>query len=369
MVFAVFSIILVVIAIFLWHFIYSKRKIKGLENTLHREQKVRRQLAVLNDITSVLATNLDIESIVETLIGRARYLVRAELSALILFKKDTVTGFFSSISSSSDCKNTARGIIGRVLNEGLPIRTKDIRGIEGFKGFPSGHPDIKNILAVPIILGEEIIGELMLANRTGIDEFSEEDEDLLLTLAFHAALAIEKANLHEEVVRLASTDSLTGLNNHRVFHERLDMEVKRAERFGRELSLLMLDIDYFKRFNDTYGHIYGDEILERIACIMSENIRDNIDSAARYGGEEFTIILPETQLEGAMKTAERIREKIENHKIKVDGKQAGVTISIGVAIYPDDAKGKEDLIGKADKALYLAKRIGRNRVCSFSDMS
>lgn len=362
-----FIIILIVIAIFLWHSIYSKGRIKGLENTLYQEQKVRRQLAVLNDITSVLATNLNIESIIETLIGWARYLVKAEFSALILFEKNVVTGFFSSVSDSFDCKSTTPTIIGKVLNEGLPIRVKDIRKMDGFKGFPPDHPDIKNILIVPIILREEIIGELMLANRIGMDEFSEEDEDLLLTLAFHAALAIEKANLHQEVVRLASTDSLTGLNNHRVFHERLNMEVERAMRFGNKLSLLMLDIDYFNRFNDAYGHIYGDEILKRIACIMSENIR-SVDFAARYGGEEFAIILLETRLEEATKIAERIREKIKNHKIKVNGKQAGVTISIGIATCPYDAGKREDLIDRADKALYLAKRTGRNRVCSFSEI-
>ena len=122
---------------------------------------------------------------------------------------------------------------------------------------------------------------------------------------------LRKAVLHEKTVELAKTDGLTGLNNHRTFHETLEEEIQRQRRFDRNLSLLLIDIDYFKKFNDTYGHQEGDSALKELAGILSQNLR-SIDSAARYGGEEFTIILPETLLEGALNTAKRISNEVKS---------------------------------------------------------
>jgi diguanylate cyclase (GGDEF)-like protein len=165
---------------------------------------------------------------------------------------------------------------------------------------------------------------------------------------------------------MASTDGLTGLNNHRTFQERLQQEIERARRFDTPLSLLMIDIDRFKKFNDTYGHTNGDEVLKIIARILKDNVR-SIDFVARYGGEEFAVILPQVDLEGALVVAERIRRSAENYELVFNGHKERVTLSIGVATYPDDASNREQLIDHADKALYLAKRTGRNRLCSFRE--
>ena len=159
---------------------------------------------------------------------------------------------------------------------------------------------------------------------------------------------------------------MTGLWNYGYFQHQLNEEVKRANRFNRVLSLLLLDIDFFKKFNDTFGHIAGDKILKEFACILKDSCRE-VDLIARYGGEEFVIILPETYKEKAYSFAERIRKKTQNHHFFYNNDNyTKITISIGVANLPQDAADRETLVSYADKALYAAKQTGRNRVCMFS---
>lgn len=361
--------IIILSVIIAGYMILTNRKVGGFLRQLEDERKTVRELAVLNDIASLINKDLEEKSIIETIVDKSKELIKSEISALLLIEKGKVTGFYTSIGEASQCKTEPAGIISRVIKEGIPIRSNNIRELEGFKGFLENQQvDIKSILIVPVLLRDEIVGELTLANRIGSEEFSFKDEDLLLTLGFHAAFAIEKARLHREVTRLATIDGLTGLNNHRTFQEKLEAEIERSKRFNHSLSLLMLDIDSFKKFNDTYGHRIGDEVLKIVSCMIAENIR-NVDFAARYGGEEFVIILPETFLNGAMITGEKIRQAIMNFRKKVDAwTEISVTVSIGAASYPEDATDRENLIEKADQALYSAKKLGRNKVCAFRDM-
>lgn len=173
-----------------------------------------------------------------------------------------------------------------------------------------------------------------------------------------------------ELQRLATTDPTTGVFTRRYFEERLEAECQAAERYNRALSLLMVDIDHFKRVNDRYGHQMGDHVLREIANILHASVRGT-DTVARYGGEEFTIILIETQKEGedgAIAAAERIRHSIASDPIVTIGRNSPVTVtvSIGVANYPADAVYPKALVEAADQALYYAKRSGRNQVASFS---
>lgn len=162
---------------------------------------------------------------------------------------------------------------------------------------------------------------------------------------------------------LATHDGLTGLYNHREFYQRLEAEMERSKRYGHPLSLLMIDIDHFKAFNDTYGHQSGDYVLRTIADQMRKEVRA-VDYVARYGGEEFAIILPEMLASNALSVAERLRNSIATHRITINERQVGnITVSIGVAAFPEDACSGEELIAAADRALYAAKQAGRNRVC------
>jgi len=169
-----------------------------------------------------------------------------------------------------------------------------------------------------------------------------------------------KAN-QEELERLANFDSLTGLHNRRAILHRLDEHIKQVRRYEGELSLLMLDIDYFKKVNDQYGHLIGDEVLENVAVLMQQNVR-NTDSVGRYGGEEFIVVLSETDLSSALIVAERLRNAIEAAEMRgSEGNMFGITVSQGVSSYKP-GEDKQSLISRADDALYRAKQNGRNRV-------
>jgi len=164
-----------------------------------------------------------------------------------------------------------------------------------------------------------------------------------------------------QLEELSITDSLTGLYNRHHLMETLAGEVARCRRHNRAFTLLIMDIDHFKSYNDTYGHLAGDEVLRRTGVLLKESIR-SCDYAARYGGEEFILILPETEAEGGVETAERIRNQIAEKDMGADGDPLKVTISAGVASFPRDGDDPHSLIKRADAALYEAKRRGRNRV-------
>ena len=171
---------------------------------------------------------------------------------------------------------------------------------------------------------------------------------------------------HDQLVERANTDSLTGLYNHRYFQERLAVELSRAARYGHRLSLLMVDIDFFKSFNDTHGHPMGDIALRELAYVLMQQVRD-VDIVARIGGEEFAIILPETSIEEAIVTAERVKKATEEQGFHdSNGEETPLTVSVGAAGYPDNASDRSGLILASDVALYQAKNAGRNRVCSYT---
>ena len=177
----------------------------------------------------------------------------------------------------------------------------------------------------------------------------------------------ELAEANTRLAQLAVTDGLTGLYNHRHFHERLTLEVERSQRSGLPLSLLMLDVDHFKQFNDTFGHPAGDEVLRQLARVLADTRRAN-DVVARYGGEEFAVILVDTPKFTAAKVAERVRERINTHDFSEAAPRAGkLSASIGVATFPDDGADAETLVRSAEQALYAAKRAGRNRVVLASE--
>ncbi len=219
-------------------------------------------------------------------------------------------------------------------------------------------------LASPLRRLAELPGSVgvMTVARRG-EQFSHAERDVFLYLVGQVSASIENIALHEQVSEQAVTDELTGLSNNRRFRELISKEAARAQRFGHELSLLMLDLDDFKRVNDTYGHLQGDEVLRTIGVVLASESR-GVDEPARYGGEEFAVALPETGLDGAVELAERIRARIESEAFpRIDGSGTlGITASVGAASMPASADSARALIAAADAALYEAKRAGKNRV-------
>ncbi len=219
---------------------------------------------------------------------------------------------------------------------------------------------------VPILSRDRLKGVVLL--ERGLDEppFSADRINLLSTLAGQLGMALENASMYRTTLHLSITDSLTGLFNARYLYEQLETEISRAKRYGHPLSLFMLDIDFFKRFNDAYGHLSGDEALRQVALVLKENSRET-DTVARYGGEEFCVILPETDSSSAEIIAERIRKAMESHSVPTGTGDESVTltVSIGIAQMPPALGSAEELVRIADKALYQAKEAGRNTVRTF----
>jgi diguanylate cyclase (GGDEF)-like protein len=240
-------------------------------------------------------------------------------------------------------------------------------------------------LAAPLLIGDRAEGYIEIVDA-GARRFAEDEIEVVQILANQAAVALQNGRLYETFKLQAITDGLTGIYNHRYFYERLEEEVAKSRRYGFPLSLLMLDLDDFKRFNDAYGHPAGDQVLREIADILRRQLRRQIDVVARYGGEEFAVILPSTPLAGAQAVGdrlqrqlsaliefgeggaeivgERIRANVEKARFTgtVGRRAVSITISVGVASFPGHAHDAEGLVEAADKALYLAKRLGKNRV-------
>jgi diguanylate cyclase (GGDEF)-like protein len=223
------------------------------------------------------------------------------------------------------------------------------------------NPSIRSLIIFPILDDEQRCRGLFSVESDETNIFFADVEQILTTLIENASVAFIRSVLYQRMERLATTDGLTGLNNHRHFQELLAREIERSRRYRRPLALLIMDIDHFKSFNDTYGHPVGDLVLKEISKCIQTSIRCN-DIAARYGGEEFVVIIPETTEQGAKATAERIRTTIEQHIIISLDRQLRVTVSLGCSAFPENAPSQQALIDTADKALYAAKKGGRNQV-------
>ncbi|MDD4051509.1 MAG: GGDEF domain-containing protein, partial [candidate division Zixibacteria bacterium] len=219
-------------------------------------------------------------------------------------------------------------------------------------------------MLVPMITYGKTTG-LLVAESPRQGAFEERDERFLSVLARSAAMAMENAILHRKTEELTIIDDLTGIYNYRYFSDKIKEEKKRAVRYNQPLSLIMLDIDWFKKFNDNYGHEVGNRVLVGLVGVIKRTIRD-VDILCRYGGEEFIVILPNTIERETHKIAERIRSEVEAAEFGGgDGiPRLRVTVSVGVSSYPENGLDHEELINAVDQAMYRAKGSGKNTVCT-----
>jgi diguanylate cyclase (GGDEF)-like protein len=223
-----------------------------------------------------------------------------------------------------------------------------------------------SLKVIPLRTAQQVLGTVVLgAAKAGA--YGRDAVRQLEVVAMQAADSIYRARLFEQTERLATTDGLTGLTNHRAFQVRLDEHLAQALRYGKKLSLLLCDIDHFKSVNDLHGHPTGDLVLKGVAKTLSREARAT-DVVARYGGEEFAVVMPETDAEGALVIAERIRDRVAKVVFDADRGPLRVTLSLGIATFPEDASAKPDLVERADACLYHAKRTGRNRSVAASSL-
>jgi diguanylate cyclase (GGDEF) domain len=327
-----------------------------LKNT-HFEHQVNK-LTTLTRIGNAIATTLKLNEILELALSslvkdlgydRAQvYLLDESGKKIVENLSIDFRGYFQSLEDVSSVYP---------IFESIPSETKPSLQSRKFSS---------NLIAyIPISYKGKKTGLLVVDNLFSRQTLTAHDLSFLGILADQFGTVIENSRLFERVEKLSITDSLTGLFNHRYFYERLSEEISRASRFGKNLSLLMLDIDNFKNFNDTFGHQAGDSVLTTVSRIIMENVR-SIDIVSRYGGEEVAIILPGTDIEGAKIIAERIRQGIQAYTFHFNQQKTSITASIGLVCYPVDSTIRSDLVRKADQALYWVKNHGRNAICAYS---
>jgi diguanylate cyclase (GGDEF)-like protein len=333
--------------------------------------KRKKDIDILNMVTTRLNEVKEPEVLYETIVDLSVHLTDAERGSLMLVEngKSYLTikaakGINKKLLKEIRIK-IGEGVAGKVFGEGIPLMVHDIERDE--RVLLPRKPSYKtsSFISIPLKIGERTIGVLNISDKTRGEVFSQEDMALLRSFASYASIALERSlyySLVGHLKELSITDSLTGLFNKRYFEERLFEELQRSERHNLSFSLAMIDIDDFKLFNDTEGHLAGDEVLKNIANIAKESTRV-IDIMARFGGEEFAIIMPQTEKDEAFFVAERIRKSVKEqlpHTWRSFPKE-NITITAGVATFPSDGRGMKNLIRNADRALYKGKKEGKDK--------
>jgi diguanylate cyclase (GGDEF)-like protein len=247
------------------------------------------------------------------------------------------------------------GLCARAISSAKPVKENDLTRV---KEYVIGFEEARSEMCLPLISLGETLGVLALESAQ-TNAFAAADEQPLESVADICAAAIQNARYFEKVRQLAYIDGLTGMFNRRYFELRIAEEIERVQRYDTELSVIMIDIDNFKKLNDEFGHLLGDETLRQVATIFSQNLR-KVDIACRYGGEEFVILAPQTSGSHAHGVAEKLRRVVETWSFP--GVPRPVTISAGVSSFPANGRSRDELVKAADDALYRAKQDGRNRV-------
>ena len=350
------------------------RKIRKDEEIIQL-QKSLHNISILYNISQAVNFIDDLKRLLQVIIQKALITLDAEKGSLMLYDYQANALQVRIVSGLQDKKleeainngavqcakiGVGEGIAGTVFLERKPIITNlgsaDPRFI-----VKEVLSNTKSLLCVPLVAKGEVIGVINITNKKHDKLFNQKDLEFITSLANQAAIAIDNAKLYE----LATKDGMTKLYIYRHFCTLLENELRRCARYKRNMSLIIMDIDNFKRINDTYGHLTGDLILKRLASTLQETVR-KIDIPARYGGEEFVVILPETDKKDACVIAERIRKNIAAIEVKInDDETLSPTVSMGVAQYTTDGQEAKELINAADTALYFAKHNGKNMVATY----
>lgn len=327
-------------------------------------EQAYKKLSALYKITSVVQKTVSLSDLLTEMLDSLIHELGYQNAAIFLYDDSTASLAIKAHRGYRDdiVIPLSQGITGYAASSRKFVHVPDVRNDDRYL---PGSPDGFSELAIPLIVDDNLIGVFDVETPEG-HPIKDYDISLLLSLSTQLALTIAHATYVTKVQLAANTDSLTRLYNHRYFKSVLDHEYKRAMRYNQPLALLMIDIDNYKLYNDQYGHPRGDEVLIEVANIIKFTARE-VDIVARYGGEEFSVLCPETTAEEASIIAERIRYNIECYPFPNRETQplGAVTVSIGVAGFPRDSAGSEDLIDHADQALYISKRTAKNCVHIF----
>jgi diguanylate cyclase (GGDEF)-like protein len=327
-------------------------------------------LQTLNEVVQAINSSLKPKEILNTIMEKAAELIRAEGWSVLLTDAKTNELVFEAASGKAGKKllgmrlKIGQGVAGWVARYGksliVPDVAKDPRfysGVDEKTKFTT-----KSVLCVPMRSRDRIIGVVEVVNKIGGDQFTQDDYEIFENVVAHLTIALEKAQMYRKMEEASQIDDLTQLYNTRYCNQFLDnFLLERKDRKGI-ISLVFLDIDFFKLVDDNFGHLVGSETLKIVGERMTRVVRKN-DVIIRYGGDEYIVLLPNTDKKTAVIIAERIRKEISREPFYAFGnKKFNISVTLGVATYPDDAQGRDELIGKADRAMYEGKLTGRNKV-------
>ena len=336
----------------------------SLEKEYLQDQLMKREkeLAMINSLAGVISSSLNIQDVYDAFVSELKEIVETDYTAISIIEENDIYMAAISTEVGSAWQAGQRIPLAGSAIEWVNINRKPFydRDISLGKRFWTTEEhfkrNIRSILHLPLINKGSVVGVLTLGSRKPY-AYSPEQITLLEHLASQIAAPIENSKLYTQTEQIARVDGVTELFNRRHFDERLKEEIDRHARYGDALSLLLLDLDNFKKYNDTYGHLAGDKVITLAASQIKSAIRSS-DLAFRYGGDEFAVILPNSTTMEAFNVAERVRERVS---ADMSSKQIDVTISIGVASWPGDGATLDELCSAADTALYYAKRTGQNR--------
>jgi diguanylate cyclase (GGDEF)-like protein len=329
-----------------------------------KEQRQRRQLEAINAIAEQISKTSELDDLLEKICSLIPEKFAVEHAALILREGEldeqrlvmrAHAGRLTPVFASQWELPPGDGLCRTAYHRGEVVVENDVRHSQRYV---QGFQETRSELCLPLVAFEEPLGVLVLDSAQP-DNFRDEDVRVLQSVADICAIGIRNSMQLHRAKTMASTDGLTGIYNRRGFETRIIETLAAAGRNGLGLSLLIIDIDHFKRLNDEFGHLLGDEVLRQVAKVFTQQLRKN-DVVCRYGGEEFAILLPETTTERAQAVAEKLRRVVADHQFP--GVPRPVTISLGIADCPTHAASRDELVRAADEALYAAKQNGRNRV-------
>ncbi len=342
--------------------LFSTQASIALQNAQLYSQERRRaaQLEAINTLSRHTTAVLDMDELLEKScstilqafpVDHVAILLLEEQSLILRAHKGRLTLRFPERGEIP----AGAGLTRRAVESGKPVLENDVSAVAGYV---PGFEETKSEMCLPLVSLGETIGVLTLESaRAGA--FTTGDVQPLESVADICAAAIQNARYFDRVRQMAYVDGLTGIFNRRYFEMRVTEEMERARRYENALALIIVDIDHFKRLNDEFGHLLGDEVLRQVSTLFGQNLRKS-DIVARYGGEEFVVLMPQTSVEHASAAAEKLRKTVETWTFP--GVARPVTISMGVASFPADGDSRDALVAAADRALYVAKQSGRNRV-------
>ena len=354
---------------------------KDLELKLKKLEKDRKKLSQANqklnervlelytlyNISKTLSLSLQLDELFETAMKVIGETLNVSQYNLMLLDEATGLLYMQAIHGFEDDNvrkavlTPGEGLAGKVLKDGNAVVVDNVSKTGEWIYHESEEPIKGSYLGVPLKRPNGDPIGVVNAHKNKIKSFAKDDLRLFEAVAENVAISLENARTYQRTKELSHRDDLTGLYNRRYFFVRFEREVERGKRYNRMFSLILMDLDHFKRYNDTYGHLSGDRALQEVAKALRNQIR-KVDIIARYGGEEFVVVLPETHKEDALMVADKLRESVS--EIGLGAKEGGdlLTITAGVSSFPLDSTESLELIEIADKALYLGKAGGRNRV-------